>query len=169
MSIRIISSMRIISLDAASFGSFPTCLEISIFFLRTRAEGKVSALAPHNSPSYSFTVTSDGTEQWMDEKVWETIRTWSKEQVQGWIGSRAADLLQQQWQEGDVWLRWHRSTKRFRLMIIIRPPLEWIYPDGVRPWRTSEVASFYNISLAEASSWLEKASTTMGQRAFPLC
>ena len=42
-------------------------------------------------------------------------------------------------------------------MVIIRPPLEWIYAEGLRPWRTSEVAGYYSISLAEASSWLERA------------
>ena len=50
-----------------------------------------------------------------------------------------------------------QKEQRFRLMVIIRPPLEWIYREGVCPWRASEVASFYNISLAEVSSWLERA------------
>ena len=92
----------------------------------------------------------------MDESIWETIHTQSQEQVQCWIGSKAAELLQQQWQEGDVRLRWRRCAKRFRLLVIIRPPLEWIYAKRLRPWRTSEVAGFYNISLAEASSWIER-------------
>ena len=56
-------------MDVAGIGTFSACLDVNIFFLRKGAEGKVSALYPHNSPSYSFTLTSDGTEQWTDESL----------------------------------------------------------------------------------------------------
>ena len=93
----------------------------------------MSVLAPHDGPSFSFTISSDGTEQWTDENVWDTIRFQTQEQVQDWVGSRAAELLQQQWKEGDIRLRWRCSAKRFRLLVIIHLPLEWIYAEGLRP------------------------------------
>ena len=105
----------------------------NIFFLRKGAEGKVSILAPHDGPSFSFTISSDGTEQWTNENVWDTIRDQTQEQVQDWVGSRAAELLQQQWKEGDVRLRWRRSAKRFCLLVIIRPPLDGSMRKGSAP------------------------------------
>ena len=62
-------------MDAVGIGSFYACLDISIFFLRKGVEDKMSALFPHDAPSYSFIITSDGIEQWTDESVWETIHT----------------------------------------------------------------------------------------------
>ena len=54
-------------LDVARFGSFPTYLDISVFFLPKGVDGRITALAPPNEPSYSL--LSDGIEEWTNDLV----------------------------------------------------------------------------------------------------
>ena len=58
----------------AGIGAFPACLDISIFLLRKGADGKITALAPKDGPSFAFTFLSDGIEEWPDDSVWDSLR-----------------------------------------------------------------------------------------------
>lgn len=54
-------------------------------------------------------------------------------QIHSWFGRKGAELLETQWSEGDMRLRWRRIAKCFKL-VILRPPLLWRYPQDVRAW-----------------------------------
>ena len=112
----------------AGIGAFPTCLDISIFLLRKGAHGKVTVLAPKDGPSYAFTFLNDGSKKWTNDLVWEALKEQTHAQIHSWIGPNDGELLETQWSEGDVRLRWWRSAKRFKLIVILKPPLLWQYP-----------------------------------------
>ena len=80
-------------LDVDGIGSFPTCLDVSIFLLRKGANGKITALAPFDGPSYFFTFMSDGTKEWSDDLAWETLRGETHAQIQACIGPKGGELL----------------------------------------------------------------------------
>ena len=81
-------------LVVAGIGSFPACLDISIFFLRKGADGKVSALSPHDG--HSGPRTGYGRPSVHSPR------------------SRFRDgLVAEQLIYFDICLRWHCSTKRF--------------------------------------------------------
>ena len=121
-------------MDVADVGTFPACLDISIFLLRKGTDGKIATLAPRDGPSYAFTFLSNGTESWSDDSVWETLREQTHAQICSWIGPSGGQLLESQWSEGDVRLRWRCVAKRFRLIVILRPLLLWHLPQDVRVW-----------------------------------
>lgn len=80
-------------LDVAGFGSFLARLDISIFFLRKGANGRITVLAPPKGPNYSFSLLNDGTEEWTYDLVWETIREQTQDPLQGQIYPTAGGLL----------------------------------------------------------------------------